>query len=285
MRYKRFNLQLFAEGGGEGGAEGSVQGTQTTEGTEQTEADKAAQAAAEHAENWNNLIKGEYKKDFNDAIKRNLDRRFAHQAELEAELEGNRKLMAFLADRYALDSSDADGLMEALQNDDALFESEAVKRGLTVDQYKEVKRLEFENDLFRQQQEAEEARRAADETYTRWVQEAEALKTIYPNFDIEEELNLSPDFGRLLQSGVSVQAAYQATHMDEVLGGAMAYTAQNVAEKVTNNVLARGLRPIENGIGATSQPVKQTVDPSKLTLDQMKDYARRAARGETITFK
>lgn len=51
----------------------------------------------------------------------------------------------------------------------------------------------------------------------------------------------------LLRSGVDARTAYEVVHKDEIIGGAMQYTAQRVQEKVVNDIRARGMRPPENG--------------------------------------
>ncbi|MBR5816558.1 MAG: hypothetical protein IKY38_03925 [Anaerotignum sp.] len=48
---------------------------------------------------------------------------------------------------------------------------------------------------------------------------------MYPNLNLMEEFG-NPQFVKLLDSGVGVKAAYQAVHFDELMGGALQYTAQ-----------------------------------------------------------
>lgn len=91
----------------------------------------------------------------------------------------------------------------------------------------------------------QEARQQGEKTYQEWMQQAEDLKERYgiSDFSFEEETQ-NPDFCKMLQNGVSVEAAYKAVHFDEMLGGAMAATAKNVSSQVAKNIQARASRPV-----------------------------------------
>lgn len=274
MKDTRLNLQLFAEGAEAGDAGEGAEPAST--------ADDAAEAAAKHAEEWNNLIKGDFKDDYQRSVKDHVDRRFKHQEDLEERLGRQDKLMSFLGERYGLE--DPTEILNAIMNDDALFQDEAAERGLTTDQYKEMKRLEFERNQSDKELEELERRRAADETYAGWIREAESIKTIYPDFDLETEL-ANEEFVNLLANNVNMLTAYQVMHVGDVITNAMQTTAQTVAQKVTDGIRTKGMRPLENGIASPTQPVSEKVDFSKLSIEDMKNYARRAGNGEKITFR
>lgn len=272
MRYK-FNIQQFAEGGdaGEAGAEAPAEN-----------ADAEAEAAAKHAEEWHNHITGEFREDYQKAVKEHVDRRFKHQAEMEEELERNKKLVSFLSEKYH--SDDPQELIEAMMNDDALFEKEAAERGLSTEQYREVIKLQTERNDANARLEEYERQQAANATISEWVRQAEIVKQVFGDFDLESEL-ANEQFETLLKNGVDVMTAYKVCHVDDVIQNAMRTTAQTVSEKITDSVRTKGLRPLENGIGKTSQPVDVKVDPSKLSINEMREIERRAARGERVTFR
>jgi hypothetical protein len=113
------------------------------------------------------------------------------------------------------------------------------------------------------------------------VRQSDNLKAQFPNFELREELE-NPDFLSMLQNGVSVEHAFKVLHMEDIMGGLAQYTAQNVASKVTEGIMAKGMRPTENGIGRSSQPVKEQIDVSNLTLDDINKLADRARHGERI---
>lgn len=267
-----FNLQQFADGGDAAGDAGTGEAT----------AESEAEAAAKHAEDWNNIIKGEFRDDYKKAIENQIHKRFAKQAELEEQVNRSQKLVAFLSQKYGTD--DEQGILDAIMNDDALFEQEAAERGLTTEQYKEFKRLEFDKALADQELEEQERQRAAEATYQEWMRQSENVRTMYPDFDLEAELE-NDKFASLLTNNVDMLTAYQVCHMNDVVTGAMQLTAHNVAEKLTDSIRTKGLRPLENGIGSSSQPVKEQFNIDKMSLKEMKELSRRAARGERITLR
>ena len=175
-----------------------------------------------------------------------------------------------------------DALSRAVEEDDAYYEAEAERRGLTVEQMKEMKKLERENDAFRRAQEERERVEHANQVYAGWLREAEEAKQIYPSFDFEAE-SRNKTFTDLLQSGVAVRTAYEVVHKDDILGGAMQYAAQKAAEKVTNSVQSRAKRPTENGAGAQGAS-RQVTDVNKLQKDDIYEILRRVEKGEKISF-
>ena len=99
---------------------------------------------------------------------------------------------------------------------------------------------------------------------------AEAVRTRYPDFDLDRELE-NPQFARLLNSGVEPRTAYEVVHHEELTGRA-ARLAENAA------------RPQENGLGSGSLAAVTKPDPRSLTRQERRALRRRAARGEEIVW-
>lgn len=228
------------------------------------------------------LIKSEYKDLFDERIQTIINKRFGETKKLESRLEKISPLMQMLADKYGVNPADTDKLVKAIEDDDSYYEQEATEKGLTVEQLKEFKRMERENARFRAAQEELERRQKADEVYAQWMQQAEEVKALYPSFDLQEELQ-NENFLKMLTAGVDLKAAYQALHMHDILGGAMQYTAQTVQKQIVENIRARASRPPENGLDAQPGVVVKN-DVAKLDKADRREIARRAQRGEVITF-
>ena len=71
--------------------------------------------------------------------------------------------------------------------------------------------------------------------------------------------------------------------MDEIVTEAMSTSAAQAEKRVVENVRAKGARPAENGVAAQSGFVVKD-DVSKLSRKERAEIARRAMRGETISF-
>ena len=141
--------------------------------------------------------------------------------------------------------------------------------------------MERENAKLRAAAEERQRVERANQVQARWAQETEALKAVYPTFDFAQEAQ-NERFTKLLTSGVDVRTAYEVCHSDEIISGAMQFTAQRVKEKTVNNIRARGMRPDEGGLGNHPAGDGQT-DVTKLTKQQRAELAQRALRGEQIT--
>ena len=169
-----------------------------------------------------------------------------------------------------------------MENDDESYREEAMEKGITVEQLKEMKKLEREVLQLRRNESRRDEQDRINRDITNWKNQAESLKEIYPNFNLDTEIE-DPQFFSLLRNNVDVRTAYEVIHRDEILGGAMQYAAQTAAKRVADSVAANSKRPVENGV--TSQgAVNSQTDVNKLTKAQREEIERRVARGERITF-
>ncbi len=303
---RNLNLQLFAEGGaGDGSGTGvTAPAAGETKGAKnplanvvygkQEEAPAAGEPEAKpeegnaepSAESFDSLIKGKYKADFDKAVQDIVQKRLRGSKDMEASLNDrlNQMQPVFdeLAHKYGVDGSNPEAILNAMRTDDGFLEKEAQEKGLSVQQLREIRKMELENEGLRRQMRERSDREQAERIYSKWMQDAEDLKEQFPDFDLETEL-ANPQFQGLLRANIDVATAYQVIHKDELIPAAMQYTAQQVQSKMANSVAANNARPRENGIGGSS-PVTVKADVSKLTKADRAEIARRVARGERIVF-
>lgn len=275
MKYK-MDLRLFDDGGA--GSTAGAEGTGTAAGTE------GAPARDFDAE-FSELISGEFKAAYDKKVQGIVKDRLKGAKQTESRLKDAEELLSLVGERYGWDGKDTAVLRESLESDRAYLESEALEKGMTVEQLAELKRMERENKVLREKQRAAEERAAFEQKFAGWSAEADALKGIYPNLNLTEEFN-NPQFVRLLDSGVDVKAAYQAVHFDELMGGALQYTAQQAQKAALDGVRANGIRPNENGAKG-SHGASQKLDVTKLTREDRLRLAEEARRNpdKRITFR
>ena len=307
----RMNLCLFGEGaaagapsGGEaaGNASGSntgvadqnakpervvygIQETDTetsaqTETTAQNDDQQTKSDPVDKGKAFEDMIKGDYKEQFDARVKQILERRFKEHGELEKFKTDSQEILDMMFAKYGV--KDLKALSKAVQEDDSYFEEAAAAEDLSVEQYKYKLKLERENAQMKKAQEEAERVRQARNAYAEWQKQSESLKARYPKFSLEKEA-ANPQFVRLLQNGIDVKTAFETIHHDEILSGAMMQTANAVRKNVTDSIKARGLRPSENGINAQAGVIVKN-DVSKLTSKDRAEIARRARMGETIKF-
>lgn len=279
------NLQLFAEGGagaagtGEGGSDaGSQVGDQLPQ-----DAQEVQQSQEQSAEpTFKELIKGKYKADYDAAVQKAIQGRMRGANANAERLAKMEPLMRLLGQRYNQDPGNIEGLMAALDNDESLWQSEAMARGMSVDQYKQIRTMERENEAQKLQVMQLQREQTAREEYGRWLQQAELAKAKYPELDLESCLE-DEQFGMLLQSGVDVETAYVARYHDEIMQAGMAHAAQEAERKLSASVAAGARRPAEGGTG-NGAAVTTKVDVSKMSRSEFLSYMDKVMRGERISF-
>lgn len=281
MKY-RMDLRLFDDGGA-GAAVGTTAGAEGTgtaggadgTGTEGNQRDFGAE--------FDSLIKGEYKDAYDKKVQGIIKDRLKGSKQTESKLKDAEALLNLVGERYGWDGKDYATLRTSLESDKAYLEEEALAKGMTVEQLADMKRMERENKALREQQRQADERAAFEQKFAGWSAEAAALANVYPHLNLTEEFN-NPQFVRLLDSGVGVKAAYQAVHFDELMGGALQYTAQQAQKAALDGVKANGMRPNENGTKG-SHGASQKIDVTKLTKEDRMRLADEARRGKTITFR
>lgn len=290
----KINLQLFAEGaaaGGEGAAAASAggetaQGVQAdpTAATGETQTDPAVDEDRKAAyAKFKADFKKEYDEDVQHHVKDRLRKSGEKTAELQKKLDAYAPLADALAIRYGLKADDTAALLAAYEGDDSNYEKEAYESNNSVEQVKENRKLRRENATLTREKEANEAERLKQETFQRWNTEETQVREIYPSFDFATEMN-NPNFAKLMRvPDMDMRTAYEVAHHDEIMRGAMQFTAQKAAEKVADSVKANAARPTENGLSSQAAAVTN-FDINNLTREQIEEYKRQARDGRKVDF-
>lgn len=303
IKFLHLNLQLFAEGGDGGTGEGTANGVSVgaslptlnvdknplanvkygKQETVQTDTvqENVAETVDRNAE-FEKLIKGEYKDLYDARVQDTVQRRLKGSKETVDKYNALTPTLEILARKYGVDASDVSALNKAIEEDDTYFEDEALEKGITVEQLKSIRKMERENAELKRAMQEQNIKQNADKFYATMMNQADALKNVYPGFNIEAELQ-NPKFYDLIKNNVDVRTAYEVIHKDEIIPAAMQFTAKQVEQKLTNKIIAGGARPMENGISSQSSAVVKS-DVSQLSKEDMAEINRRVARGERIVF-
>lgn len=228
------------------------------------------------------LIKGKYKEQFERRIQNNLKRRFKESSALKERNIQNEKIIEMLKIKYGITGDDIGGLRSAIASDDGFIKEEAEKRGIDPDTLKHLKRLEFENESIKKQMAQQQSDIKMENTLRSWLEESVQISEKYPDFNIESE-SQNPEFIRLLQAGISLKDAYLTLHHDEIVDQMVSKAAYDARKQTTDAIRARNSRPAENGMSQKSTALFSK-DVSKLTPSERAEIARRVARGEQISF-
>lgn len=226
-----------------------------------------AEGAGDRREAFDKLVRGEYKAEFDERVKRIIDKRFRETKQLKERAERARPLYELLQAKYG--ESDEGKLAELIR---AEGEQPAREAALTD-----------ENEKLRAENKALAREQRARTTLNKWRADAEEARRAYPAFDIKRELD-DPRFASLLRAGVDVKTAYEAAHSRELMAEAMRLTAEKVREQTVNDIRARGLRPIENGAGGRGASPVAPARVEDMTRAQREAIEKRCARGEKVYF-
>lgn len=287
----RINLQLFAEGGsgdggtganGESGVSAGVPSLQQGVDNAQAPDVRNNGDGVDRNAEFEALIKGQYKDLYDARVQDTIQKRLKGTKETVDKYNALTPTLEMLSRKYGVDANDIAALNKAIEDDDAYYEDEALEKGVTVEQLKAIKKMERENAELRRQMDEQKQKEHVEQIYAQWMEESKALSNVYPGFNLQNELQ-NPEFAKLLSNNVNVKTAFEVIHKDEILPAAMQFTAKQVEQKLTNKIIAGGNRPIENGNSGMSS-VLTVSDVSKLTKEQRAEYAKRAARGERVTF-
>ena len=227
--------------------------------------------------------------EYNKQMQATMRARLKSAGAAEETLSKMAPALEVLARKHGQDPAnpDYDALAKAINDDDTFYEDKALEMGVTVET---AKRLD-QQDRDQARKQREEARNLEQQRirdhFTKLEQQGEALKKVFPSFDLRAELQ-NPMFARMTAPGtglMSVEDAYRAVHRKEIEAAQSQVIAQRTAEKMSNAIQAGSRRPDENGTSGQSASVT-TFDYSKASKAQreaLKQQIRAAAaRGEKL---
>lgn len=174
-----------------------------------------------------------------------------------AQMEKMAPMLKLLGEKYGVKptedgSYDVDAITKAMGDDDSLYEEKALEMGVNVDVAKQLVHAE---ELEQQQREAEaKAQRDAmlQEHFNKVRQQGAQLKELFPDFDLDRELQ-DPEFVRRTAPGaLSVEDAYYSLHHREIMQRQAESIARRAKQTAAAAVQSGSARPRENGSAATA---------------------------------
>ena len=194
----------------------------------------------------------ELKREYDEAVRKIINKRFRTNRENEARLRRVDELMPAISRSFGTPDGDLDAL------------SEAVGRA---------------EEKTRAAAERETRGRAA--LYSKWDREIPQAEAMFPGFDMRREM-ADPRFARLAVT-VGVVEAYETVHRRELDRALIALARREAAAAVAGSVAANATRPAEGGLANTSAGLVKA-DPRSLTREERLEVRRRLKRGEKIRF-
>lgn len=189
---------------------------------------------------WDEIMKDpEYKKQ----ASKMMESRVAKSKQVERDMETILPALKQYAKNNGLDPENLDfvALGKHMNGD---YESKALEMGVS-----EQTAMEMD------QRERQEQQRQFAAHISRLEEQAEAMKQVYPDFDLRKEME-NPVFLRMTSPGVNVpvETAYYAIHKDEIQKAAMQVSARKTAQMMANAVASGSVRPNEGTMNQATAP-------------------------------
>lgn len=252
----------------------------TLTGASKTDVQTTSDTLEARRKAYNDLINGEYKDLDQERFQQVFDRRFKQVKGMESDLAAQKPIIDKLMARYGVD--DIAKLDKALTEDNEYWERVAEEKGMTVEQYHAMQKLEQENAALKAIRDRQLGQQQYQQQLDTWYKEAAKVKELYPSFDFKTEAQ-NPEFLKLLRTGNSVEHAYKVLHFDELTNNAARVAAQTADAQAQARMKAKASRPSENGTSSKSAVIVKN-DVANLTRAERAEIARRVQRGDIIKF-
>ena len=193
-----------------------------------------------------------------------------------------------LARKHGQDPANPDyeALAKAINDDDAYYEDKALEMGVSVEAAKRIDQQERDDARKKREEVRTLEQQKIQQHFVKLEQQGEALKKMFPNFNLREELK-NPKFAQMTSpnSLMSLEDAYYAVHRKEIDAARSQVIAQQTVQQISNSIQAGSRRPDENGTSGQSASVT-TFDYSKASKSQRDALKREIyaakARGEKL---
>ena len=266
-------------------AQAAASGTDAQNEAEESSeaADENAAAAEENSENeFEALIKGKHKKDFQKRVQGIINDRFKNAKATAGKLDAMQEAIAPLFARYGLNESDVEGLGKAIKEDTSIFTRLAMEKGIDAEEFRDSFYADRESKQKTEREDRERALNEARARYDDWKkQEAEIQKT-YPSFNLQDAFR-NEDFRNMAMQGATILNAYRASHFDEIAAGLVAATSKRTVKQTVDSMQSSAGRPREGGLSSSAATVSKK-DVGNLSEADIFDIIKRVGRGEKITF-
>ncbi len=255
-------------------------------GQNQTQAEPANNGPVEKTieERWNEAKKGEFAELYGRDVQNAVQDRFRNQTDATEQIKALEPMLEVLRQRAGVKSNEE--LISQVMDDDSLYEEAASEAGMTVQAYREFKKLEAQRDQMQQKQEEDIQQQMLRDHFGKLVQQAEELKAQYPGFDLQEELK-NERFLKMTspEGGVSVADAFFAIHHNELAPQMMAYGMQRAKQQMGQTLQAQRRRPAEGAMKAQGQQAADVkIDPRQLTRKERNRLYDMIHSGKQVTF-
>ena len=227
-----------------------------------------AQEADPTPEEWAEAKK-RFAKFYGNDVQSAVKDRFKNQTDATKQLEGMKPMLDELMKNTGAES------VEELQQLilDRRYEEEADAAGMPAEQYKHMKQLEEEHEKLVAENQRRQDRENFQKHYTGLQQQAAELQKVFPEFNLDKEMQDPEFFNMTRPGGISVEKAYYAKYGKDIVGQALAYGMQRAQQQMGQTIQAQRARPAEGALsGKNPAAAEPRINPKNLSRAEMKKY-------------
>lgn len=237
----------------------------------------AKDASGENSENpkkatWDELMKDP---EYNQRMQQTIQAALRRNKGAAENLEALAPALELLARKYNLDPENLDykAVAKAVSGDAAYYEELALEMGVSVETAMEIDGKNRDTSRQQRTKQRNIMEQAEYDHFQNLVQQGQALKGIYPTFDLATEIK-NPKFVQLTRMGMpfSVQDAYEMLHRKELAATGIQNAVRTTQQQTANSIRSGMNRPVENGTSGQA-PSSSTINYASLTREQQRAYA------------
>ena len=252
--------------------------------SKQTEANKAESTSntEEKSEktdkklSYKELIKSpEYAEEHKKYMEDTLSKRLSKYSDTEAKYAKVMDTLGYIATKYGLDPNSESFVSDIdarIKEDDDFFSEYAAQHNMPVEEARA--NAVMQTKLAKYQR--EEADRKAAEQNERAVatlrNNATATKSLYPEFDLDAEMQNDAFRRMCAATGGDTTTAYRIAHWDEIQNKGRMEAAEEAKRAVTESIRNGQARPQENGLNAQTPIQNPVPDFSGMDKKQLHEY-------------
>jgi hypothetical protein len=233
---------------------------------------------------YQDLIKSdEYKEEHKAYMDKTIGDRLKKYKGMEEDLGKHKAILDTVACKYGINPDDEnflETLTEKIEADDSYYENYAMEHDISAEEARRIVTMERKASQYDAQKQEMERQEQMRQHIIVLRQNAEKTKALFPDFDLETEMQ-DERFRRLCAAtNGDTTAAFKACHHDEIIANTVRMASKQIQNQTAQAVASNKARPIENGISSQAPSVVQQ-DFKNMNLQQLRKYAEEKRREAT----
>ena len=233
---------------------------------------------------YQDLIKSdEYKEEHKAYMDKTIGDRLKKYKGMEEDLGKHKAILDTVACKYGINPDDEnflETLTEKIEADDSYYENYAMEHDISAEEARRIVTMERKASQYDAQKQEMERQEQMRQHIIVLRQNAEKTKALFPDFDLETEMQ-DERFRRLCAAtNGDTTAAFKACHHDEIIANTVRMASKQIQNQTAQAVASNKARPIENGLSSQAPSVVQQ-DFKNMNLQQLRKYAEEKRREAT----